>query len=106
MPCFLETNTCFPKKHKIPHPNYTWSATWTSFPKNNVTPKNVCIKDEIKTNFIQKNREAIAKVRQDFLRKTKTYEKGLKFQQNLIFMQKPPKIEFLPYCGPSFQNCS
>lgn len=62
------TMPCCPDKYKpLPPLYYSWSASWTSYPNDNLKCDHQCSKYEKKRNFNRVNKEAIAKIRKKFL---------------------------------------
>lgn len=68
---------CYRDKEKPQQPLfYAWSAAWPCKPKDNIVIHHKCPKPVKKPpNFIQKNKEAIANYRQDFLKRAEVENK-------------------------------
>lgn len=62
---------CFPKREYVPKPLfYTWTAAFPCKPRDNIVIHHLSEKAFKKPqNFIQRNKEAIANYRQDFLKR-------------------------------------
>lgn len=84
---------CFAKREYVSKPLfYTWSAARLCKPKDNLLCHHQCDDAEKKpvkkpSNFMQKNREAIAKYREEFVKKQRYNNKmgdGLKLRAKAV----------------------